>query len=296
MAFFDMKAIMSSGGSGSPINMRSFLPRLGIDSVFRGSPAARIFRLDYTRYGGDKPDLDRVKVEITIKDNKTGDYLDIPVIPEIISYRDGDTKYDVFSVVNLGDVAFPSGVALDGLSWSCFFPGRYDPGYCRKVELLKPTQYRNILSTWKDKGTPLQVIIPAFDINKSMTVKNFTWDGKGFEGDLYYTVEFQEDKKVEPKEVAVGGTAQDPANQTAEDRPPAPADEVKDGETPVSSEDWRDAGASARKDEVVDTGDWRDAGASARQDTTAYMGDLKQSEYSEATKTTNEDVLRYGGD
>lgn len=295
MAIFDLKAFLPTGSRDMNANLRDFLPRLGkdVETIAKGFIGADLFRVDHTKRGGTPPNLDRVPVEITIKDNETGDYLEIPVIPEKVSYKDGDAKYDAFTVVNLGEVAFPSGVALDGLSWSSFFPGRYDAGYCRKIELLKPTQYRNILSTWKDKGTPLQVIIPAFDINKTMTVKSFTWDGQGFEGDLFYQVEFQEHKKVEPKEVEVGGTVQDPNTTTPADRPTAPADEIKDGQPPV--EDYRDAGASGRKDELPDRGDWRDAGASARQDTTAYMGDLKMAESQAATQTINAGALP-GGD
>jgi hypothetical protein len=270
MALFSLKAFLPTGSADIGHNLSGFLPRLGkdIETYVKGAIGGEWFRVDRTVHAGEPVDLDRVKVDITIKDTKTGDYLEIPVIPEKVNYTDGQQISNDFTVIGLGGVSFPNGVALDSVSWQSFFPGRHDPGYVRvgKEALKKPVEYRNILSSWKDAGTVLQVIIPTFDINKQVTVKTFTWDGEGFEGDIYYSLELQEYKKIEPKEVAVGGTVSDPDNQTQEDRPAAPDDEINDGEAPVDN--------SNGSDEVPteDTGGWRDAGASQRQDNSGMGG------------------------
>lgn len=295
MALFSLKAFLPTGSADIGKDLSGFLPRLGKDviTIVQGTIGPEFFKIDRTRRAGTPPDLNRVKVDITIKDNETGDYLEIPVIPEKVNYKDGDQLTDDFKVIGLGGVSFPSGVALDAVGWQSFFPGRHDPGYCRVPAsgLKKPTEYRNILSSWKDNGTVLQVIVPAFDINKPVTVKSLTWDGEGFEGDIYYSLELQEYKKIEPKQVDVGGTVPDPNKKTPEDRPAVPADEVKDG---VSQADYSDVGASAPVP-TEDTGNWRDAGASGQQATTLSMADVKRNEEQALTQTTNVGQLP-GGD
>lgn len=162
-------------------------------------------------------------VEINIKDTKTGAYLRIPVIPEVIEYVDGDALANSVNIINLGAVDFPNGVALDAVTWRSFFPARYDASYCKTANLLAPTEYRNRLSSWKDAGTPLQLIIPAAEINKTMYLQAFKWDVKGFEGDLYYEVTFKEYKEIRPLQIATSVAVVKSAQaQTPAARPPAP--------------------------------------------------------------------------
>lgn len=143
-----------------------------------------------------------IDVDITLKAENS--YMNVPVIPAIISYTDGNTTPVTVSILQLGDVDFHNGVSLDALSWSCFFPARYDAGYCKTSNLLTPTDYRNKLSSWKDTGAEIQVIIPSAGINKTMKVSSFKWELKGFEGDLYYDVTFKEHKDVKPIQVSTG--------------------------------------------------------------------------------------------
>lgn len=164
-----------------------------------------------------------IDVDITIK-SKTS-YLTIPVIPAELTYDDGSTTPVTVSVLQLGDVAFGNGVALDALSWSCFFPARYDAGYCKTSNLKRPEQYRNTLSSWKDNDEVLQVIIPAAGINKKMKITSFKWVFKGFEGDLYYELTFAEHKEIKPIQVVAKKII------VQEQRPAAPVSaEIKKGD------------------------------------------------------------------
>lgn len=163
-----------------------------------------------------------INVEITIRDNTTGKYLHIPVVPAEIPYTDGDALTDSVKILNLGNVNFPNGVDLDSLSLNSFFPAKYDPWLCVTSNLLTPIEYRNQFSSWKDKGISLQVIIPAAGINKTMYISNFNWTLKGHEGDIYYTLTFTELKTIKPKQLTPGGTAPPPGKKTAKDRNPAP--------------------------------------------------------------------------
>ncbi|MEG1083983.1 MAG: hypothetical protein RSE04_06035 [Hydrogenoanaerobacterium sp.] len=141
-----------------------------------------------------------IDVDITLKADNS--YLNVPVIPASISYADGDTTPVTVSILQLGDVDFHNGVSLDAISWSCFFPARYDAGYCKSSNVLTPTTYRDKLSGWKDSGKKVQVIIPSAGINKTMKISSFKWEFKGFEGDLYYEITLKEHKEVKPIKVA----------------------------------------------------------------------------------------------
>lgn len=165
------------------------------------------------------------KVEITIRNNATGLYIKLPVIPERISYTDGAAQFNTVKVLNLGSVNFFDGVDLDSLTLSSFFPGRHDPGYCQvsAAELKTPETYRNWFSSLKDSGGTCQVIIPAYGISKTMQISSFEWEGFGAEGDIEYTLNFSEGKDITPQQLTPGGTAPSLGNKTQTDRSAAPA-------------------------------------------------------------------------
>lgn len=175
-----------------------------------------------------------IDVDITLKD-ANGNYLTIPVTPEKITYKDGSGTPVTVSVLNIGNIDFYNGVELDILSFSSFFPARYDSGYCRYQNLKKPTDYRNQISSWKggnagtyvEDAAVIQVIIPAAGINKSMKVSEFNWEFKGFEGDIYYDISFKEDKSITPIQVASGVVV---AEEVREPEPvPEPVKEIVKG-------------------------------------------------------------------
>lgn len=145
--------------------------------------------------------MDNVIIEI--RNNVTGDYTRVPVTPETIQYTDGDKLVNTVKILGLGNVNFKDGVDLDGISWSRFFPAKYDPFYCTTSDIKEPIMYRNIFSSWKDEDTSLQVVCAAAGINANMKLTSFNWELKGAEGDIYYTVSFVQHKEIKPQQIAV---------------------------------------------------------------------------------------------
>lgn len=141
-------------------------------------------------------------VSLTIRDNVTGAYLVVPVLPDRIEYQEGEKQANTVSILNLGDVDFLGGVALDTMAWSSEFPSRYDLSYVQTRDLKTPTQYRDQFRAWKDNGTPLQLVCPAAGINQRVYMQSFTWDLRGAEGDIYYSVGFKELKNVKPRKIS----------------------------------------------------------------------------------------------
>ncbi|MGG3803172.1 LysM peptidoglycan-binding domain-containing protein [Metabacillus fastidiosus] len=141
---------------------------------------------------------------ITIKNNRTGNYMQLPVLPidGKITDTKGETQAISEEIINLGSVDFPSGDNLDSISFYTFFPARFDRGYCVTSSLKAPLEYVRIFESWKARKESLQIIIPAANINKTMYVKGFTPEhGIGAEGDVYYTVDFQEYKTVKAQKI-----------------------------------------------------------------------------------------------
>lgn len=165
------------------------------------------------------------KVELSIRDEKTGKYYGIPVLPERIEYESGEKQANTVNIINLGDVDFLNGVALDGMGWSSFFPGRNDAGYVKIKKPLQPTTYRDLFAKWKDNGTPLRLICPAAGLNKPMYLSSFVWDLRGFEGDIYYSVDFKERKTVKPIQLKTSQLA--PRKKTPAKRPAKPKPKPK---------------------------------------------------------------------
>lgn len=192
-----------------------------------------------------------IPIDITLRDNETGEYLRIPVVPPSIAYTPGAAMPNTVKILNLGNVTFPNGVDLDSMTWASFFPAKYDPGYCATSELLEPQAYRDKIKGWKNAGTILQLIIPAAGVNKAMRVNTFTWDLRGHEGDIYYNLGLKEAKTIRPKKVKVGDVIKTAGTQEAGDRTAAPGTQkpkthtVQAGDTltriakQYSIEDWR---------------------------------------------------------
>lgn len=135
-----------------------------------------------------------ITVNITLKVGS--DSVNIPVIPAKISVAPGNSTPKTVDIWQKGEVDFSNGKELDGLGWSSFFPARYDASYCRFSNLKTPTWYRNKLQSWKDSDKVVQVICPAFSINRKMKIRVFQGEYKGQEADFYYDLEFKEYVKL----------------------------------------------------------------------------------------------------
>lgn len=177
-----------------------------------------------------------IKVGITIRDNSTGKYYRIPVLPEEIAYGHGDAIKDTVKIIDLGNVDFHSGRDLDVFAWSSFFPARYDAGYCMTPDLKKPLEYQKLFTGWKNAGTSLQLICPAADINAAMTLNSFKPSLQGFEGDIYYQLSFTEKRVIKPVQLSLASVVPQKPKAGPANRDPVPS-KTKPGTYTVKSGD-----------------------------------------------------------
>lgn len=165
-----------------------------------------------------------IKVALTIRDNSSGSYRTIPVLPEKLSYDSGAKKVETITVLDLGTVDIPTGVDLASLSWESFFPAAYDPAYCATNDIQTPLYWTDLFTAWKLLGTSLQVVCPAAGINATMYVESIPCEfGAGPDGDIDYSVKFKQLKTVAPRQLTVGVVATPVATKAASERPAAPA-------------------------------------------------------------------------
>lgn len=168
--------------------------------------------------------MNSIDFTITLRNNRTGEYLQLPVLPldGKLTYGYGSTQTVSTSILGIGTVDFPSGEDLDSVSFSSFFPARYDGSYCTTSSLHTPGYYERTFLNWKAKKDSIQFIVPAAGINTPMFIRSYTPDhGLGAEGDIYYNVEFLEYKTIKPIKIKSGTTTVQTKKKTATSRPAA---------------------------------------------------------------------------
>ena len=122
----------------------------------------------------------------------------IPILPEEIDCKMGETIFATYSIMNRGDVAVPTGTELASYRWKSEFPGKprkKDP--LLHGPWIEPKTYHNVLEAWKDHGTPLILCVIGYPINVDVYIKDYQASAAGAFGDIYYQLEFQELREVE---------------------------------------------------------------------------------------------------
>lgn len=155
----------------------------------------------------------------------------IPVLPSgyTVTSEQNNTSVDV---VGLGEIVLTGKRKLRIISFSSFFPKRYDSSYC-DVRPKNPKTYVDDIEKIKQDGK-LKLIITGTSINFACIIDSFEWGEEDGTGDITYTLQFREYRapSVVVSSVAKDATA---AEQTTEKRDEKSAStgtyEVKKGDT-----------------------------------------------------------------
>lgn len=138
-----------------------------------------------------------MQVDIFIRERNGTREIRIPWLPDAITYSLGEVSTAVYKILDRGDVAQPTGSALAHCSWESVWPGRYRTDRSlQRGAWQDPKNYHNILSDWHKKGTPLNVMVVGYPINKNMYLKSYESQMAGGFGDIAYSVEFEEDREI----------------------------------------------------------------------------------------------------
>ena len=130
-------------------------------------------------------------MEIWLKGSKA---VQIPVLPPEYSVTSKQNNVTV-NVITKGEVTLKGKRGLQEISFSSFFPKRYDSAYCSVRNLKSPTEYVRTIEKMKREGT-VKLIITGTPINYRVTIESFEWGENDGTGDISYTLTFKEYRSV----------------------------------------------------------------------------------------------------
>ena len=138
-----------------------------------------------------------MNVDIYVKERNGSRSIRIPWLPEEIKFESGGTIRTTYDIMNKGPVEVPTGSGLCKYSWESEFPGEYrtDDSMLRG-SWNDPKTYHNILEDWRVKGTPLNIMVTGYPINKDVILDDYLGKAAGAFGDIQYEVMFVEDQDI----------------------------------------------------------------------------------------------------
>lgn len=95
----------------------------------------------------------------------------------------------------LGEIGLAGGRSLKTVTFSSFFPKRYDSGYCEYSNLKSPQKCVKEVERIKNGG-PVKVIITGTPVNFKCRVESFEWSEQDGTGDIYFSITLKEHRKV----------------------------------------------------------------------------------------------------
>lgn len=127
-------------------------------------------------------------MQLWLKGN--GRRLRIPVLPseyKVTSVQNNTTV----NVIGLGEVVLKGKRGLREISFSSFFPHRYDSSYCEFQNIRSPRSYVDRIEKMKQAGA-VKLMITGTPINFRCTIESFEWGEDDGTGDISYTLTFKE--------------------------------------------------------------------------------------------------------
>lgn len=120
--------------------------------------------------------------------------LRIPVLPSSYSVNSGQNNQTV-DINALGEVDLGGKRSLQTISFSSFFPKRYDPEFCSYRNIKSPSSCVKLVEKIKRAGT-LRLLITGTPIRLRCRIESFEWGEQDGTGDIYYTISFKEHRGV----------------------------------------------------------------------------------------------------
>ena len=149
-----------------------------------------------------------MQVDIYVREKNGMREIRIPIIPEEITFSNGNAMGVTYDVMGLGEVVIPSGTELGGWSWKSEFPGflrEHDP--LIRGTWYQPREYDSILNDWKKKGTELNLLVTGYPINADVYLTEYNGVASGAFGDIVYEIKFTEARSIVVTTTKVAQTA-----------------------------------------------------------------------------------------
>ncbi|MEY8355262.1 LysM peptidoglycan-binding domain-containing protein [Lachnospiraceae bacterium 54-53] len=132
----------------------------------------------------------------------------LPVNPEAFTFAESALNTKI-TLLNVGEVNLLGNRGLITGSLSSFFPSEKSPFF--HYADLTPGEYLELLTKWKNSGSPIRVIVSDSDFNIMMSIDKLTQGYKEGSKDLDYTLELTEYRKLNVPAVKVSTVVNRPS-------------------------------------------------------------------------------------
>ena len=131
-------------------------------------------------------------IDIFLTAKSTNRKIQFPSLPDKINISFA-TKYQSYTILDLREVAFPSGTAPCEVYWNSVFygPSRKDFSFLIR-SWTDPQTMCNTLQEWYMKGEVIKLVVADTPINVDVTISNFEYAPFGGYGDYEYSIRFKE--------------------------------------------------------------------------------------------------------
>lgn len=145
-----------------------------------------------------------------------------PVNPQEVTVA-GEKQLHTISLLNIGEVDFPTGDKRTEIRFSAFFPRDYDPGYCQTADLPDPQEAISQLIAWRTAGLPLRLMITESPVNDLVLIARLEYSIRGGEvGDIYFDIGFRQWREVKVRTKATDQKKQSAPPKERPDTKPKP--------------------------------------------------------------------------
>lgn len=144
------------------------------------------------------------------------DEVRLPVLPPEYTVLSEQSNTAV-TVCNLGEINLLGKRNLKQISFSSFFPRRYDKGYC-EYHADDPESMVEEIEKLMEQGT-VQLTITGTNIDMPVTIESFEWGEKDRTGDISYTLTLKEYRYVSIPSSVLEKEQSDEADTESTERP-----------------------------------------------------------------------------
>jgi hypothetical protein len=135
----------------------------------------------------------------------------VPVLPAEYNISSSHSVETV-NINAIGEIDIGGVQALKSISFSSFFPVRYDSSYCEYSNLRPPIQCVDIIESMMN--APIKLIITGTNINISCRITSFEWGEHDGTGDISFTITFKEHKKIQAMKLVTAVVADSKSTDT----------------------------------------------------------------------------------
>ncbi len=128
--------------------------------------------------------------DIFLTDLESKKKFQFPSLPQEITVA-METSYATYHILDYGEIKIPNGNAPDEVKWEGVFYGkaRKDEAWLIRKWVAPDTAF-STLKKWKEKHTPLKLVVAGTPINIDVTIAKFEDTFSGGFGDISYSIAF----------------------------------------------------------------------------------------------------------